>query len=167
MPVFGLGWLGFVTWLAFLVTTGLRSCVEPAHDRHGTMNQPTAIATDLFSTARGRVEPSRRHRASVRPSPTTCDFVDVRGIHHRGAVAVGEGHQAIFDSIYAGSTVRYEVEDARCLTADIVLAVVGATLDAPTGPLQGTNHSRISAVITAGGGRWAITGFHNTLVRDG
>ena len=62
--------------------------------------------------------------------------------------------------------MRYEVEGARQLEAGTVLAVVGATLDAPTGPLQGVNRSRITAVITAGDGRWAITGFHNTLVRE-
>jgi uncharacterized protein (TIGR02246 family) len=129
------------------------------------MSDPTAIATPLFAHLEGAW--NRADGASFAAAFTDeCDFVDVRGARHRGAASVAAGHQAIFDSIYAGSTVRYELEDARCLGQDIVLAVVGATLDAPKGPLQGTNHSRISAVITARGGRWAITGFHNTLVRD-
>jgi uncharacterized protein (TIGR02246 family) len=129
------------------------------------MSEPTTIATPLFSQledAWNRADGP----AFAAAFTDDCDFVDVRGARHRGTAAVAAGHQAIFDSIYAGSTVRYELEDARCVGPDIVLAVVGATLDAPTGPLQGTNHSRISAVITAHGGRWAITGFHNTLVRD-
>ena len=37
---------------------------------------------------------------------------------------------------------------------------------APTGPMQGTNHARITAVITENDGRWSITAFHNTLVRE-
>ena len=41
------------------------------------------------------------------------DFVNVRGEHHRGATAIARGHQGIFDTIYAGSTVRYRLELAR------------------------------------------------------
>jgi uncharacterized protein (TIGR02246 family) len=38
------------------------------------------------------------------------DFVNVRGEHHRGATAIARGHQGIFDTIYADSTVRYQLE---------------------------------------------------------
>ena len=38
------------------------------------------------------------------PFAEDADFVEVRGGHHRGAVAVGRGHEAIFSTIYAGST---------------------------------------------------------------
>jgi uncharacterized protein (TIGR02246 family) len=34
------------------------------------------------------------------------DFVNVRGEHHRGRDVIARGHQGIFHSIYAGSTVR-------------------------------------------------------------
>ncbi len=33
-----------------------------------------------------------------------ADFVDIRGERHRGRGAIASGHQAIFDSIYRGST---------------------------------------------------------------
>lgn len=46
-----------------------------------------------------------------------------------------------------------------------MIAVVGATLDAPSGPLQGRHTSRITAVIVGVGGGWQIFAFHNTLVR--
>ena len=90
------------------------------------------------------------------------DFVDIRGGHHRGAEAIARGHQALFDSIYAGSTVRYAVEVARPLAGGDVLAVVGATLDAPHGPMQGVNHARFTMVL----GEEGVTAFHNTLVRQ-
>jgi uncharacterized protein (TIGR02246 family) len=93
------------------------------------------------------------------------DFVDVRGAHHHGAAAIGAGHQAIFASTHAGSKVRYVLESARRIADGTVLAIVGATLDAPTGPLQGVNRSRITAVITEDAERLSITAFHNTLVR--
>jgi len=38
------------------------------------------------------------------------DFVNVRGEHHRGSAQIGRGHQGIFDTIYAGSTVRYRLD---------------------------------------------------------
>ncbi len=66
------------------------------------------------------------------------DFVDIRGGHHRGDGAhIGRGHQALFDSIYAGSTVRIRLDVARPLESGCILAVATSTLDAPRGPLQG------------------------------
>ena len=38
------------------------------------------------------------------PFAEDADFVEIRGGHHHGAVAVGRGHEAIFSTIYAGST---------------------------------------------------------------
>ena len=92
------------------------------------------------------------------------DFVNIRGEHHRGGAVIGRGHQAIFDTIYAGSTVRYRVEFARPLAPGQILAVAGATLEAPTGPMRGVNHSRLTAILVLQDGRWLITAFHNTLV---
>lgn len=92
------------------------------------------------------------------------DFVDIRGVHHRGRAAIAGGHQAIFDSIYAGSTVRYKVERARQIASGCIVAIVCATLVAPVGPLRGTNHARFSLTITEGDDGWLINAFHNTLL---
>jgi uncharacterized protein (TIGR02246 family) len=48
------------------------------------------------------------------PFASDADFVDIRGVWHRGE-EIAAGHQQIFDTVYAGSTVRYEVLDARPL----------------------------------------------------
>jgi uncharacterized protein (TIGR02246 family) len=96
------------------------------------------------------------------------DFVDIRGGHHRGDGAlIGRGHQAIFDSIYADSTISYRLEVARLLAPGCVVAVAISTLDAPGGPLRGVNHSRMTVVIAEEDGRWCITAFQNTLVVEG
>src|SRR5688572_25581116 len=73
------------------------------------------------------------------PFADDTEFVDIRGGHHRGAEAVGRGHQALFDSIYAGSTVRLELEVARTVAPGSLVALALSTLDAPAGPMQGVN----------------------------
>jgi uncharacterized protein (TIGR02246 family) len=93
------------------------------------------------------------------------DFVDIRGAHHRGdGAAIGHGHQAIFDAVYTGSTVRYQLDLARVIAPGCILAVSTSTLDAPTGPRRGINHSRMTAIITDQRDRWAVAAFQNTLV---
>jgi uncharacterized protein (TIGR02246 family) len=93
------------------------------------------------------------------------DFVNIHGAHLRGDGAfIARGHQVLFDGIYAGSTVRYRVDVAREVSPGCVVAVVAATLDAPTGPLQGINEARITVAITEREGHWSITAFQNTLV---
>ena len=94
-----------------------------------------------------------------------ADFVDVRGSYHHGRLAIAEGHQAIFDTIYRDSTVRYRVEAARPLAGGAIVAVVDAVLDVPGGPLAGRLRSRLTATFVAQDDRWAITAFHNPLVQ--
>ena len=95
------------------------------------------------------------------------DFVNVRGEHHRGATAIARGHQGIFDTIYAGSTVRYRLELARELAPGVVMAVASATLDVPGGPLKGIHNARLTMLIVEEGDDWRIAAFHNTVVAEG
>jgi uncharacterized protein (TIGR02246 family) len=90
------------------------------------------------------------------------DFVDARGSHHCGdGDLVGAGHQALFDTLYAGTAITYQIETARAIAPDVIVAVAGATLVAP---LPSTDHSHITAVIGRDGERWCITAYQNTLV---
>jgi uncharacterized protein (TIGR02246 family) len=100
------------------------------------------------------------------PFTDESDFVNVRGEHHRGADNIAHGHQAIFDSIYAGSTVRFRLDMARPV-AGTILAVATSTLDAPSGPLQGIHNARFTMVIAEQGDDWRVAAFHNTLVVEG
>jgi uncharacterized protein (TIGR02246 family) len=93
------------------------------------------------------------------------DFVEIRGGHHRGdGTVIGRSHQALFDGIYARSTVAYRLDVARFLAPGCILAVATSTLDAPHGPLQGRNHSRMTMAIAPEAGEWRIFAFHNTLI---
>jgi uncharacterized protein (TIGR02246 family) len=98
------------------------------------------------------------------PFAPDADFVDIRGEHHRGQQAIAAGHQAIFDSIYEGSSVDYELTGARELSDGVILAHAAADLRAPSGPLAGEHSSVLSLVLVGGGDGWKIASFHNTLV---
>ena len=103
-------------------------------------------------------------RAFSTPFTEDADFVAIRGDYHRTREAIAHGHQAIFDTIYKGSTVRYELVDARMLTDDVVVAHARSSLQAPTGPLMGHHNSMMTLVLAREGETWRIAAFHNTLV---
>ena len=126
---------------------------------------PVLIAQDIFGHLQDAWN-AADGSAFGRPFGPEADFIDIRGEHHRaaGPEAIGTGHQAIFDSIYAGSTISYSVDAARPLGPDHLLVHATSTLEAPVGPLAGTNHSRISAVLARNGESWQISALHNTLV---
>jgi uncharacterized protein (TIGR02246 family) len=92
-----------------------------------------------------------------------ADFVNIRAEHHQGRDVIAAGHQGIFDTIYKGSTNRYEVKSARALSPDTALVHVDSTLECPTGPLTGTSRALFSMVARRKGGAWEIVSFHNTL----
>jgi uncharacterized protein (TIGR02246 family) len=93
-------------------------------------------------------------------------FVNIRGAHMQGAETIARGHQAIFDSIYKGSTVRYSVVETQPITEDCLLGMVHAELDAPSGPLQGSHQALITTLLVRDGERWKVRHFHNTLVTE-
>jgi uncharacterized protein (TIGR02246 family) len=98
------------------------------------------------------------------PFSTDADFVAIRGDLHAGRDAIAAGHQQILGTVYAGSTVRYQVLHARQLDGRVILAHARATLSAPGGPLAGEHASTITAVLVEHGGEYEIAAFHNTLI---
>ena len=74
-------------------------------------------------------------RAFGEPFAPDADFVTIRGEHLRGREAIAAGHQAIFDSIYKGSSTDFELTGARELSDEVILAHATAVLRAPSGPL--------------------------------
>jgi uncharacterized protein (TIGR02246 family) len=102
--------------------------------------------------------------AFAAPFAPDADFVNVRGELHTGEQAIAAGHQGIFDTIYAGSTVRYEVRQARELTDGVILAHIDAVLNVPTGPLAGEIQALASIVLVGSGDAPRVAAFHNTVV---
>ena len=100
------------------------------------------------------------------PFAPDADFVTIRGELHSGE-AITAGHQQIFETVYAGSTIRYIVLQARELNDRVILAHVRGTLTAPTGPLAGTTDALASVVLVGDGDDHHIAALQNTLVASG
>ena len=100
----------------------------------------------------------------ARPFAEDADFVNIRGEHLRTREVIAKGHQAIFNTIYAGSVIRYEVTGVRAIAPAVLLAHVKGTLKAPTGPLAGEHRSLFTLVLVQDQEAWRIAAFHNTLI---
>lgn len=98
-----------------------------------------------------------------RPFSADAEFVDIRGEHHHGQESIARGHQGIFETIYLGSRVRFQLIQARHLAETVVLLHSTADLDAPSGPLAGKHQSIQSIVLNREGTEWKVASFHNTL----
>jgi uncharacterized protein (TIGR02246 family) len=131
--------------------------------KEGAMTKPEEIAQDLTA----RLEEAWNGgdgNAYGEPFAEDADFVAIRGDLHTSRTAIGSGHQAILDTIYAGSKIRYEVIRARQLNDEVIIAHVRNTLNAPTGPLAGEHIALATVVIAATQGAWQIAALHNTLI---
>ncbi|MBA3554906.1 MAG: SgcJ/EcaC family oxidoreductase [Gemmatimonadales bacterium] len=101
--------------------------------------------------------------AFAAPFAAEADFVNIRGEHFRGRAAIAAGHAALFRTIYAGSTNRYNVEAVRLLRPEVALVSVHSRLEVPQGPFAGQHGARFSLILTEEAGRWEIAALHNTL----
>ncbi len=127
---------------------------------------PTHIATAFYAAAEAAWNTADGAGFGALFGDDT-EFVDIRGVRHNGGPAfIGEQHQGIFDTIYKGSVIRYELERAREIAPGVVVANGRGTLDSPSGPLAGVRHAVSTVVFTELGGRWLAVAFHNTLVME-
>jgi len=141
------------------------SIVETSDIDHVTVDA-LAIASTRFEHME-RAWNAADGAASGAAFSDATEFVNIRGEHFRGdGTLIGNAHQAIFDTMYLGSTITYGVDVARVVAPGCIVAVVTSTLTAPTGPLQGEHQSRITAVLTQHDGDWSIVAFQNTLVAN-
>jgi uncharacterized protein (TIGR02246 family) len=100
------------------------------------------------------------------PFTSTSDFVNIRGMFLSKASKqqVAHGHQHIFDTIYKGSTLQYNVTDAEFINEDTILAHIKSELDSDFAELGGIRNSIITIVLIQEEDEWKIRAFHNTLI---
>jgi uncharacterized protein (TIGR02246 family) len=95
-----------------------------------------------------------------------ADFVNIYGMHAQGRPGIAEGHHRIFQTVYAGSTLNYQVQHIRMLREDVALVHIRARLAVPQGPMAGELESVPSMVVTREPSGWMIAAFHNTLLKE-
>ena len=62
------------------------------------------------------------------PFAEDADFVHILGGHFTGRTSIERSHRAIFDTIYKGSTVKFEVEKTRFAGSDVAIVFIFSTL---------------------------------------
>lgn len=129
-------------------------------------DDPVTIAKQWYATieeAWNHADGQATGAAYIEP----CDLIDIRGVHHAGGSdLMAQGHQEIFDTIYKDSVIRYDVEDARFLDDDTIIAHALSRLEAPYAPppVAGGASARSTVVLLRDGSAWKCTAMHNTLL---
>jgi uncharacterized protein (TIGR02246 family) len=127
------------------------------------MNADERIVSDLLGDLEKAWNAGDGERFA-QPFAEDADFVNIRGEHFRTREAIARGHQAIFDTIYKGSVVGYQLVKVRPIVARVLMAHVRGALKVPTGPFAGELRSLFTMVLTQDQNGWHIAAFHNTLV---
>jgi len=135
----------------------------------GTIPTPATTRTDdIARGVLGRLEDAWNHgdgQAFGAVYAEDASFVTIRGEHLRGRAQIAGGHAGIFATIYAGSTNRMELVEARQIAENVVLSTSTGTLDAPHGPLQGVHTAMSTSVLVrSADAEWLIVATHNTLL---
>ena len=94
-----------------------------------------------------------------------AEFVNVYGMYAQGRDQIAEGHNMIFSTVYAGSTLRAIPINVRLLREDVALVHMRSRLSVPRGPMTGEHDALPSMVLARDSGAWRIAAFHNTFVR--
>jgi uncharacterized protein (TIGR02246 family) len=102
--------------------------------------------------------------AFAAPFAEDADFVHILGGHFTGRTSIERGHRAIFDTIYKGSTVKFEVEKTRFAGNDVAIVFIFSTLKTSASGLPPQMNARPTMVLQRQDGAWKIVTFQNTLV---
>jgi len=98
------------------------------------------------------------------PFAEDSDYVIVYGTHAKGRAMIADGHQQIFDTIYAGSNNTFTVEDVRFFRPDVALAHVHHVLRFHQEAGAQEAEARSTWVLTKEDGRWSVAAFQNTAI---
>lgn len=91
-------------------------------------------------------------------------FVNVDGLLATGPDAIAAGHDAIFSTVYAGSTNRMHLVEAVPVADGVIAAVSRNTLVVPAGPLAGVREALVTSVLVGGADGWRVSASQTTLV---
>jgi len=93
-----------------------------------------------------------------------ADLVNMHGMHVRGRQAIAGLYDMLFRSVFAESSVEYEVCGRRELCANSMLLLMRVEMNVPQGRMAGEHHAQTLMVLQQKGDGWAIASLQNTLV---
>jgi uncharacterized protein (TIGR02246 family) len=95
-----------------------------------------------------------------------AEFVNVYGMYAQGRQRIAEGHNMIFSTVYANSTLKLIPLNIRTIADDVVKVHLRANLSVPRGSMAGAHDSLPSMTLVRDSGAWRIASFHNTFVKQ-
>ncbi len=93
-----------------------------------------------------------------------ADFVHILGGHFQGSAAIEHGHRTIFDTIYKGSTNKFDVEKIRFVGDNAAIVFAFTTLKVVQPGLPPQMNARPTLILERKPSGWKIVAFQNTLV---
>lgn len=98
-----------------------------------------------------------------------CDYVVINGMYIKSKTAVAAGHQNIFNTIYKETSLEMNLNDARYLTDDIVIAHVTSRRYGNVFGKYEDPKAIITLTLQKKNDEWNIAAFQNTeiLQRNG
>lgn len=93
-----------------------------------------------------------------------ADFIHILGGHFTGRDAIEQGHRKIFDTVYKGSTNKFEVEKIRFAGDSVAIVFVFGTLKVVQPDLPPQINARPTMIVERRDGGWKIVTFQNTMV---
>jgi uncharacterized protein (TIGR02246 family) len=94
-----------------------------------------------------------------------ASFVNVIGVHMRGRDEIRQGHARVHAGPYRSSSLVVEVEDARELAPNVVVALLSSQLEGDERAPGVTRTSRFTVVIESRGPNdWKIAAAQNTFL---
>lgn len=95
-----------------------------------------------------------------------ADVINVSGDHFHTRADIAKQTQAIFSTVFKGSTHRSRtLELARYLGDGMIIVVSSSVIDVPAGPVAPLATSRQTFIIRERAGVWQIRHWHNTPIR--
>ena len=94
------------------------------------------------------------------PFAEDADYVVINGNYIKGRVAIEQGHQRIFDTVYKDTTLTLEVKQIRFLRPDIAVVHVSGRREGPA--KEAAQDAMITMVMTKEKQGWKIAAFQNT-----
>lgn len=110
-----------------------------------------------------------RHEPDASLFTSDADFVNVNGTWLRGAVEIDRGRKARFETVLKEASIKLLDIRIRFIRPDVAIAHVTnetSGIVVPGGQRLPVQQELNIRVFTKDNGRWLVTAFHNTSVRQ-